>query len=198
MYYQPGGNYYTQQTNLQLPDRMNRVRTPMQMYVQQVIQNWNDGPKNQVLKFMKKYGLPDEATPRMMIWYNNEPWKRTVIYKETVLHNFPKKHVDFIEQTISYRVPIHLYDNIARFDGSIILDRTKGEVTARCDNEAMNYAALNIMHEIVTRKRTEQEARDYLAKTVKEYENNEPTPYTEGFLFKLPTKKTADPDKAVL
>jgi hypothetical protein len=45
------------------------------------------------------------------------------------------------------------------FDGSILVDRTRGEVAARCDSEAANVLGLNMVHELVTGKRTVEEAR---------------------------------------
>src|SRR5690606_40011013 len=54
-----------------------------------------------------------------------------------------------------------LFRSIGLFDGSLIVARTKGEVTANCDNEGANILALNLMHEIVTGIRTPQEARDF-------------------------------------
>lgn len=37
---------------------------------------------------------------------------------------------------------------LVRFDGSVIIDRTAGEVAARCDMEAMNILTLNLVHDI--------------------------------------------------
>ena len=43
---------------------------------------------------------------------------------------------------------------VAQLEGSIVIDRTKGEVSVHCDNEGANTLSLNMMHEIVTGKRT--------------------------------------------
>jgi hypothetical protein len=48
---------------------------------------------------------------------------------------------------------------VAMFDGSILVDRTRGEAAARCDSEAANVLGLNMVHELVTGKRTVEEAR---------------------------------------
>jgi hypothetical protein len=50
--------------------------------------------------------------------------------------------------------------DIAEWDGSVVVDRTRGEVAARCDSEAANILAMNMVHEIVTGKRTVEEARE--------------------------------------
>src|ERR1700730_5479015 len=39
--------------------------------------------------------------------------------------------------------------NLAVFDGSVLVDRTKGEMSARCEGEAANFLALNLADDIV-------------------------------------------------
>lgn len=135
-------------------------------------------------KIIQKYGVPAGSFHGELTWYNNGPWKRTIIYRETVPHNFPTPHPDFLEQTIDYQVPIHLYDDITAFDGSAYPDRTKGEVSAMCDKEAMNFLSLNVMHEIVTGQRDVEGAKMFLAQTAYMYlKQNISAPYTERLIF---------------
>ena len=107
----------------------------------------------------QKYGPPNEATPSRVIWLNNGPWKETIVYKEETQHDFPKPHKDHIKQFIDYKVPIGKFDQLAEFDGSVIVDRTKGETAARCDKEEMNFLALNLANDIVINKTNAQQAR---------------------------------------
>jgi hypothetical protein len=46
--------------------------------------------------------LSDEGTASL-IWYQNEPWKRTIVYRDPVPHYFQSPHPDFLEQTVEYR-----------------------------------------------------------------------------------------------
>jgi hypothetical protein len=147
---------------------------------------------------IKKYGLPNEATPSMLIWYNYGPWNKTIVHKETIPHNFPKPHPDFLEQTINYQIPLELFDDIAKFDGSVIVDRTKGTITARCHKEPMNFLSLNLVHDIVTKKRSVQDAHLFYGETVKKFEQGIKNPYTEGFIFQLPKYNTNDPDITII
>ncbi|MCK7521191.1 MAG: hypothetical protein MZV64_27655 [Ignavibacteriales bacterium] len=76
----------------------------------------------------EKYGKPDELTPTMLIWYNNDPWKRSVVYREgAASYGFPITHCDTLEQVIDYQVPLGKYDALAEFDGSVVAYRTLGE-----------------------------------------------------------------------
>jgi hypothetical protein len=50
--------------------------------------------------------------------------------------------------------------NLAVFDGSVLVDRTKGEMSARCEGEAANFLALNLADEIVHGKKDVATARN--------------------------------------
>jgi hypothetical protein len=51
------------------------------------------------------------------------------------------------------------FGRLAEFDGSVIAERTAGEVSARCHDEHANFLALNLMHDIVTGAKNVEEAR---------------------------------------
>lgn len=164
--------------------------------VKRILKDWPEVAKKSANETMKQYGPPNEATESRFIWYNNGPWKRTIITREEIPHNFPSPHVDVIEQFIDYKIPLEKADEILRFDGSVVIERTKGEVSARCDMEAANFIAINLMHEIVTGKRTVEDAREEYGEAMSAYLINRPSPYAEGFTFKLPKGNTADVDEA--
>ena len=112
--------------------------------VKQIISNWSAKPKEVANVMIKKYGNPQEATANMLIWYNNGPWKKTILFKEEIPHDFPKSHTDLLQQFIDYKTPVDKFDDLAQYDGSVIVERTKGEISARCDKEEMNFLALNL------------------------------------------------------
>ncbi|MGN7308683.1 hypothetical protein ACTHQ2_22335, partial [Bacillus subtilis] len=163
-----------------------------------IVKDWSAVSKHGAKEIIEKYGLPDEATPSRLIWYNNGPWKRTIVYRDEIPHEFPVPHTDAIEQFIDYRVPPEMFSAIAEFDGSIVAERTNGEVSARCHMEAANFIALNLMHDIVTGKINVQQARDQYAEIASAYTLNRTAPYAEGFQFELPTGNTRDSDKATI
>jgi hypothetical protein len=106
-------------------------------------------------------------------------------------------HQDVLEQVINYRVPPDKFDELARYDGSVIVERTKGTMSARCDKEEMNYLALNLAHDIVIGKRNVEDARAFYAKTAKAFKSGEKHPYTQRLQFRADRSGTADPDKPV-
>ena len=98
---------------------------------------------------------------------------------------------------IDYRVPPEQFSALAAFDGSVIAERTAGEVSARCHDEQANFLALNLMHDIVTGAKDAQEARAYYAEEFLNARRKQPTPYMEQLRFQ-PGTDTADPDQRVL
>jgi len=166
--------------------------------VQKIIKNWAPMPKKSAEQTIASYGAPNEAIDSRLIWYNNGPWKRTIVYRDEVLHNFPAPHTDVIEQFIDYQVPPEMFSELAKFDGSVIVERTKGEVSARCDMEAANILALNLMHDIVTEKCDADKAREIYAETTGKFLMNHSAPYAEALQFDLQHGNTEDNDQAKL
>jgi hypothetical protein len=165
---------------------------------ERIIERWPDPQKNVARQMLEKYGPPNEATPTKFFWYDNHPWKRTELTAESTMHHWPTVHSDFLTQTIDYQVPTSMYGMIAEFDGSVIPDRTRGELSARCDSEAANVLGLNMAHEIATGKRTVEEARKISTEHTVAYNLGRKAPYAEELLFEVPRGGTEDLDKGMI
>jgi hypothetical protein len=163
-----------------------------------IIRGWPKESRESAQLVIDKYGEPDEATDSQLTWRKCGEWKRIVASKAFFQHDFPAPHQDSVESFIDYRVPPEKFSDLAAFDGSVIPERTAGELSARCHDEEANRLALNLMHDIVTGAKTVAEARDYYAKEFLDYRRKKPTPYMEKLHFTPPTGDTADPDRALL
>lgn len=163
-----------------------------------MIQAWPTESKQAAEAIIAKYGMPTEFTSSMLVWEKTGPWKKTVVMKEAVDHQFPIAHKDVLKQVVDYKVPADKADELAQFDGSIIIDRTKGELAVRCDKEENNFLAINLADEIIQGKKTVKQARDMMAKAVmgKQLAGNEGM-FKDGFKFQLASSSTADADKSV-
>jgi len=172
-----------------------RMTQKNMMSADEVLTGWSGTPKEVAMKTMEKYGQPTGVTPNMLVWENSGPWKRTVVYRQEVPHNFPMPHTDLLEQFIDYSVPADKFDELAAYDGSVAVQRTVGEMSARCDKEEMNFLALNLANDIVTGKRSVKDARDFYAKTAMAFKNGQMSPYTQGLQFQVSKSNTAFPDQ---
>ena len=166
--------------------------------VKGIIEGWPATSKLAAENTMKFYGPPNEATPSQLIWFTNGPWKRTIAFRDEVPHDFPEPHTDVLEQFIDYHVPAAKAGLVAQLEGSLVIDRTKGEVSVHCDNEGANTLSINMMHDIVTGKRTPEEAREFIKQEIVEYMMNRPAPYAEKFQFELPQGEQWDPDVTIV
>ena len=166
--------------------------------VDEIVSAWPDVSREVAATVMEKHGPPNEATASLLIWHNNGPWKRTILNRDAVPHDFPMPHPDLLEQFIDYRVPPDMFDELDKYDGSVIVERTKGEMSARCDAEAANFLAINLANDVATGQRTVEEARTFYAETMMAFKNGQSDPYVEGFQFEVPAGGTNDPDQPAM
>ncbi len=166
-------------------------------YVDQVLAQWPARPRLAAYRTIDKYGLPHEATPMRLVWNNNAPWRRTVVLSKEIPHAFPRLHMDYIIQTIDYHVPAEKSNDLIAFDGSILVDRTAGELSARCDMEEANTLTFNLAHDIVTGKKDVDAARQAFGQAEVEFLLGNPPAIMTALQFKSP-ERSADPDKPVI
>lgn len=164
----------------------------------QTIERWPEASREAAQIVIDKYGEPDEATETELKWLNRGQWKRIVASRTFYEHDFPAPHIDAVESVINYHVPVDKFSALAEFDGSVVVERTAGEVSARCHDEQANFLALNLMHDIVTGARTVDEARDSYAREFTDARRKKPTPYMEGLRFSPGDGNAADPDMRIL
>ena len=160
-----------------------------------VTRGWPEDSKSAAKTMVDKYGAPDEMTASQLIWNQRGPWKRSVLSRDPVHHEWPSPHEDVLEQVIAFRVPADMFDDLARFDGSVMAERTKGELSARCGGEAANFLALNLAKDIIDGKRNVADARHFYEEQMKAYKAGSKPEYLGGLRFS-PSPDAADPDQA--
>jgi hypothetical protein len=164
----------------------------------EITRDWREASKAAADEMVKKYGPPQEATETMLIWRENGPWKRTIVHKQGIEHAFPAPHQDVLEQVVSYKVPLNFFNALATFDGSVIADRTRGELTAHCDREATNILVLNLAHDIVRGDKTAEQARDFAADAMRQMQAGKVPDYAQKLLLGPPQGDLSDPDVPVV
>jgi hypothetical protein len=159
-------------------------------------QGWPADSRQAAQVLVKKYGEPDEACHSTLTWDTPGPWKRIVAHREASAHNFPAPHLDLIECFFEFRVPPWKVTDLVRFDGSVVVYRTLGEISARCHDEEANFLALNLAYDIIAGKRSVDDARRYYAQEFLNYRKKVPTPYMKGLKFE--PRSSEDPDDRIL
>lgn len=166
--------------------------------IERILAQWPEKPREAYAALVAKYGPPDEVIPSRMFWYRRGPWARTILYRDEVPHDWPQPHVDIVEQTIFYRTPVEAFTALAKFDGSVFAERTKGILSARCGGEDMNFLAVNLANDIATGRLSADEAREAYVEAVVAYMAGERPPYTQGLAFQPAMEYTGDLDTAVI
>ncbi|MEO5675417.1 MAG: hypothetical protein ABIQ74_12300 [Chitinophagales bacterium] len=157
------------------------------------LKSWPEASQMAAKDMMDKYGKPDVMGPEVLGWMNKGQWESIYVNKQVTKHSFPVEHTDMLMQTISYKVPVEKYDELGKFDGSVGVDRTQGLLSARCDMEGNNLLALNLAHDIITGKKTVEEARKAYGEIVKEKMNGGNPEYMQKLTFS-PQGGSGDPD----
>lgn len=166
--------------------------------IDKIIAEWPNRPKLGAEQMLVKYGLPQEATSEQLIWHNQGPYKRITVTKSEDNHDFPKPHMDYMEHTINYVVPADKADTLSTYDGSLTFDRTRGEMSARCDLEGHNILTLNLAHDIVTGKKSADEARKAFGDAVVADTQGKYPPYTTALQFEPKKTGTSFADVPVI
>lgn len=169
--------------------------------VRAILGYWAAPVRRLAWRIIGKYGLPNEATQRILVWVGNEPWKRTVLYQSGPVHRFPYSHYDQLEQIVEYRIPIEKMGDLMMFNGSLSANRTRGELAVCCANEELNMAIINLAQAIVMGEQTVNQAREKLAEVVQARRLRWPVSITQRLEFDSSslevehgTPGTADPD----
>lgn len=169
---------------------------PAAATAESMLSGWPAKQRETAALMISKYGQPTVTGDRLLVWYGTGPFVHTILARDGVPHNFPMAHVDYLTQTVRHRVPADKLDELFEYDGSVWFHRTRGELSAQCDVEEMNYLALNLSHDVMTGKRSAADARAFYARTAMAFKQGDKTsPYVQGIMFPQ-ERNAADPDLA--
>ena len=166
--------------------------------VARITADWPEAARAAAANMLRKYGPPQEATDRLLIWRDNGPWKRTVVHRNGADHAFATPHKDVLEQVVEYKVPLNFFNALAVYNGSVLADRTRGELTAHCDKETTNFLALNLAHDIIRGRLTAEQAREAHTSALQELMAGKSPDYTQKLMIGSPQGELADPDTATI
>lgn len=155
----------------------NGVQTP-----ETTMRDWPEIARSTARMMIEKYGEPNQFNEQALIWYNNGPWQETAVYREPRTRHLVMRDKDYLKQTVNYRVPSDKVAELQRFDKSIDVDTTRGEISSQSESENMNYLALNLAEEIAGDKRSVEDARAFYIKASELYKSGKESSYLNGLL----------------
>ena len=165
------------------------VQTP-----EMVIKTWPAHVRVTALAMISKYGEPGFSSKDALVWYNNSPWQKTVVYRKARPRSGGTRDQACLEQTVGYEVPDDKVAALKLFDGRIKIDRTNGELSSRSASESLNFLALNLADDIVSYRRSVKGARDFYRHAVRLSQSGKHSMYLDGLLFEVHNGRRPDPE----
>jgi hypothetical protein len=151
--------------------------------VKNATKDWPGESQRALSSMLDKYGSPNFVGCSTAMWKDKGPFRRIVVTRNPVDHQFPTTHRDVLAEEAAMRVPADKVDDLSRFNGSLIVDRVQGTVTARSDSEAHNILLLNLANDIITGKRDVASARRFQADTESKELSGKSSEYTDRLTF---------------
>lgn len=144
---------------------------------------WPQSSSAAAAEMIEKHGLPTETTDDTLVWRNIAPFERITVRKEVHSSKFPVLHQNAVDHVVAYRAPMDKVEDVRRYNGSISIDPTKGEMTASGDSESMNILSLNLADEVMRGRLTPEEARTQYSKEALNLMNGQKSAATQELRF---------------
>ena len=181
----------------ELKMKSKRAMADHRAWIDKNMEGWPEKSKEVAAVTISTYGPPQGVTPEMLVWGRSGPWKRMLLHREEVQHEFPMPHKDVLQQFVNFEVPAGRYDELASYDGAVVAERTAGELSARCNSEEANFLALNLAADVAEGRKSADEARDYYANAVKGMLAGKMDPYFNGLRLEDKGDEAGDKDRAL-
>lgn len=127
--------------------------------------HWRIGPKKEYHRIVTRFGNPSFVNPRpngVAIWEKFKkdcPFTRLMIVDESVPHNIPCSHCDYMYTTIKYHIDPKKLMDVLTISDSIMYDKLKEELTVRCATLEATMATLvladKVHKDIITNSQVE-------------------------------------------
>jgi hypothetical protein len=147
------------------------VRTP-----QTIVRSWPERPRLAALAMIEKYGAPQIADADSLSWVGNGPWDDTVVRRGAGPGGS-------IQQSVHYPVSLTKLAAVRNIGGRIDYDPSSGELSSTADAEGLNILALNLADEVVSGKRSAEQAREAYRRTSELAAAGKSSRYTSSLLF---------------
>ena len=101
------------------------------------------------MKLLPQFGKPDYVVVDRLIWLNPFPNIMAIkLVDESISHGFPAPHNDFVYSKAKIKLTAEQQAALAFVSGSIIVDRLRGLVIARCGALIKNQVTLGFVYDI--------------------------------------------------
>lgn len=149
----------------------------------ELTKGWPSSATTAAREIIARYGEPTEVNTSELVWRNVQPFKRIVVHRIVYFTHFPLLHPNAVEHVVNYRAPAKRVENVWVYNGSVVLDRVRGEMAANGNSEAMNVLSLNLANKVLKGEMSASGARIQHGKEALAFINGDRTTYTQTLLF---------------
>ena len=135
---------------------------------------WPEDSRRLARLMIAEYGPPDGATDDKLVWFDNGPWKKTVVRG---------RGKGRLEQSVAYRVASDGSGALAGFEGEVAADAKAGLLTARSGDESVNFLDLNLADDVLQGRRAPKDASARRREVLRLREAGRCEPYLTGLAF---------------
>jgi hypothetical protein len=118
---------------------------------------------------VKEFGRPHVLFNKpggVAVWMNTDVYSTLLLMDESIEHNQPKPHCDFLYGTVKVHIPDEILIKVLMLSKSVTYDRLKKELTARCHFSGAITATLYLALKIVNDHRNSQKYYDMYGPTI--------------------------------
>lgn len=137
-------------------------RVPLEI-ARSIVDRWPEAPKTTAAQLPEHYGPPHVVSPSKLFWYKTGPWTKMKLTADHVPHNFPTP-TGLLHTVCQLRGSPGKANGLAAFDGSVIVDRTAGQLGSRCNHEAFNTLTLNLRSRLLKEHEASKRPGSYTRK----------------------------------
>jgi hypothetical protein len=138
---------------------------------------WPESPRLLARLMIDEYGPPQRVSADRLEWEARWPWKRISV--DAAWATRP------LEQVVDYYVPDSQLAELSRFAHGLAVYADRGELAARSDSEELNRLALNLADDILTGRRTPEEAGRFFERSVQLSAAGKSSPYLQRLRFEV-------------
>ena len=124
-------------------------------------------------RMLKVLGEPESVGTGMLYWKEFNSMLKPTLLDESITHNFPTSHKDYVYSSWKIKVPEHLYSVFAHVTGSVIIDGLRELVTARCGGLLANAITLQFVKDVVEgdAPQSPEQAKEEYSKRIKAWKS---------------------------
>ena len=112
-----------------------------------------DFPKRQFANLVSEFGEPISVANKpygIAIWKNKGPFDVILLMDESIQHNHPEPHCDFLYAIVTVHIPNELVCFVLELSETLTYDKLKNQLTTRCNSMKANVITLYLALKIIT------------------------------------------------